>query len=148
MQPSSIGLATAFVLTLAALGPAQAGFVARSPHVVPSIRPMMTNHALSAGHFGMRDADAFRRGRDRRFPSFGIGYFGGLGYNPPTDPTPLGFIGSAPVINVTIVTPAPGAASSASANYAASVRPKIILVGARPRPARFEKLPIVIYGRS
>jgi hypothetical protein len=57
-------------------------------------------------------------------------------------------VAGAPVVNVTIVTPAPGAASSPSANYVASTRPKIILIGAHPRATHFEKLPIVIYGRS
>jgi hypothetical protein len=148
MQPSSIGLATAVALTFLAFGPAHAGFVGRSPRIVPSIRPMMTNHAPLAGRFGMRHADTFRRGHDRQFPSFGIAYFGGPAYSPPADSPPLGFVGGAPTVNVTIVTSAPVAASSSQANYVESTRTKIIFVGARRQPPHPGKLPIVIYGRS
>jgi hypothetical protein len=154
MQPSSIGLATALLLTLASLGPAHAGFVARSPHIVPAGRAPMTNHAWQAGRFGMRDSGAFHRERGRQFLSFGGGYAFGAGYqdapppSPAVDPAPLGFIGGAPIINVTFIAAAPGAVSAPPRNYVASARPKIILIGARPRSSRFEKLPIVVYGRN
>jgi hypothetical protein len=152
MQSSSIGLAIAFALTFATLGPADAGFIARSPHIVSPARPTMTSHGWQAGRLGMRDADAFRRARDRQFPSFGSSYAFGAGYQdapaPAVDPAPLGFIGVAPIINVTFIAATPGAASAPPRNYAASARPKIIVIGARPRSARFEKLPIVVYGRT
>jgi hypothetical protein len=182
MQPSSIGLATAFALTFATLGPANAGFVARAPRMIPPARPAIMNHISQSGRFGMRDtdafrrgrdrqfpssgvryfdghvqqagrfgmhdADAFRRGRDRQFPSFGVGYFEGQAFSPAADAEPPSFVAGAPVVNVTIVTPASGAAYSPATSSLASARPKIIIVGARPRARHFEKLPIVIYGRS
>jgi hypothetical protein len=154
MQPSSIGLAAAFALTLATLGPAHAGFVARSPHMIPAVHMMppahmmMANHVRQFGRFGAPGREAFGRGRDRQFPSFGGGYFGGQDFTPAPDAQPPSFVAGAPVVNVTIVTQAPGAASSPPENHVASTRPKIILIGAHARAAHFEKLPIVIYGRS
>jgi hypothetical protein len=154
MQPSSIGLAVAFALTLAPLGPANAGFIARSPHMMPPAHIIPPAHMIMANHirqFGNLDAsgrEAFRRGRDRRFPSLGFGYPDGQAFSSPADTGAPNFAPGAPVVNVTIVTAGSGAASSPSENYVASARPKIILIGARPRVTHFEKLPIVIYGRS
>jgi hypothetical protein len=154
MQPSSIGLAAAFALTLATLGPASAGFVGRSPHIIrpapmiPPARMTMANHDRQFGRFEAPGRETFRRGRDRQFPSFGGGYFGGPDLTSTPDAQPPSFVAGAPVVNVTIVTQAPGAASSPPENYAAGARPKIILIGAHPRATHFEKLPIVIYGRS
>ena len=149
MQPSSIGLATAIALTFATLGPANAGFVARAPRMIPPARPAIMNHVGQAGRFGMRDADAFRRGRDGQFSAFGLGYFEEQAYSPAADVQPPSFVAAAPVVNVTVIAPtATGAAHSSAADYFAGARPKIILVGPRPRATHFEKLPIVVYGRS
>ena len=182
MQPSSIGLATAIALTFATLGPANAGFVARAPRMIPPARPAIMNHVGQAGRFGIRDASAFGRSGDRRFPPLGVGYFEGhvgqagrfgmrdadefrrgsdgqfsafgLGYfeeqafSPAADAQPPSFVAATPVVNVTIVAPASGMAHSPPADYFAVARPKIILVGPRPRATRLEKLPIVVYGRS
>jgi hypothetical protein len=183
MQPSSIGLATAIALTFATLGPANAGFVARAPRMIPPARPAIMNHVgqagrfgmrdagafgrtgdrrfpplgvghfeghvWQAGRFGMRDADAFRRGRDGQFSAFGLGYFEEQAYSPAADVQPPSFFAAAPVVNITVIAPtAAGAAHSSAADYFAGARPKIILVGPRPRATHFEKLPIVVYGRS
>ena len=65
MQPSSIGLAAAFALTLAMPGPANAGFIARAPHMIrPAhmIAPahmIMTNHERQFGRFGARGSRGF-----------------------------------------------------------------------------------------
>jgi hypothetical protein len=154
MQPSSIGLAAAFALTLAMPGPANAGFVARAPHIIRPVHMIapahmiMSNHERQFGRFGARGEEAFRHGRVRQFPLFGSGYIDGPAFSPAADTEAPSFVAGAPVVNVTIVTQAPGAASSPPGNYVASTRPKIILIGAHPRTTRFEKLPIVIYGRS
>ena len=64
MQPSSIGLAAAFALTLATLGPAHAGFVARVPHMIPPAHMTMANHIRQFERFGPRDSQAFRHGHE------------------------------------------------------------------------------------
>ena len=154
MQSSSIGLAAAFALTWATLGPANAGFVGRAPHMIPPVHmtppthTIMANHVRQFGRLGASDRDTFRRGRDRQFPFFGSGYVDGQTFAPAADAQAPSFVAGAPVVNVTIVTPAPGAAYSPPENYVASIRPKIILIGAHPRAMRFEKLPIMIYGRT
>jgi hypothetical protein len=147
MPPSSIGLAAAAALTIAALVPANAHF-APSRHFVPLGRPMVMNRFQQTGRFEAHDRVSFRHGHDQR----GLELGGGWGYPdsgaivPPANAPPIVMGPGASTINVSVVTSGLGALSPAPVNYGASAGPKIIIIGARAHSRHIGKLPTVIYG--
>jgi hypothetical protein len=149
MHRSSIGLAAAAALTIAALGPANAHF-APPRHFVSPARPMMMNHFRQAERFGAHDRGGFRRGRDQHGLQLDGGWGGGYpaaGVIPSTANVPPIILGpGAPTINITVVTSPPGARLPEPTSYAANAGPKIIVIGSRGHSPHIGKLPRVVYG--
>jgi hypothetical protein len=153
MRTSSFGLAAA--LMLASLNSASAGFASR-PHFMPPARAIFANHASAnhelsnrvgeIGRFDARDSNIFRHDRNGQLSFFPSIYQVGSPSPPPSDIEPFGLGAGAPIINVTLVAPAPARAYAGPRPYAASGGPKIILIGAQPRLTHFAKMPIVVYG--